>query len=161
VGEVNRGRRSSLAGVLGKRFSHDHLANSNDIVMSAYHEGIYFAKGGDGESGLLFIELQLLEGDNVARLSISGAKDDAIRALLYRVELFIRVHGARRREGRMVGPWRDEYTRGWPGMDLDLAAFWSRRYHISLAVPLEPFALSVVRSHWGSGVTRTSAEKKQ
>lgn len=81
--------------------------------MSAYHEGVYFAKGGDGESILLFIELQLLQGDDVARLFISSAKDDAVRALFDRVELFIRVHGAGRRDGRVVGPWWDEDARGW------------------------------------------------
>jgi hypothetical protein len=47
----------ALWSVLGKRFSHDYLTNSNNIVMSACHEGIYFAKGGDGEPILLFIEL--------------------------------------------------------------------------------------------------------
>ena len=58
VAEVNRGVDIRvLRGVLGKRLSHDHLTNSDDIVVSAYHEGIYFTKGGDGESGLLFIEL--------------------------------------------------------------------------------------------------------
>ena len=105
----NRGLRS----VLSERFSYDNLANSNDVLMSAYHEGVYFAKGGDGEPILLFIELQLLQGDDVAGLLISSAKDDSVRALLYRVELFIRVHGAGRREGRMVGSWWGEYARGW------------------------------------------------
>jgi len=112
--EVKPGRNVRvLRSVLGERFSYDNLANSNDVFVSAHHEGVYFAKGGDGEPVLLFIELQLLQGDDVARLFIPSAKDDAVRALLYRVELFVRVHGAGRREGRMVGPWRGEYARGW------------------------------------------------
>jgi hypothetical protein len=79
----------SLRGVLSERVSYDNLANPNDIFVSAYHEGVYFAQGGDGEPVFLFVELQLLQGDDVARLFIPCAKDDAVRALLYRVEPFI------------------------------------------------------------------------
>jgi len=41
---------------LGKRFTHDYFANANDVFVTASHEGVYFAEGGDGKPILLFIE---------------------------------------------------------------------------------------------------------
>ena len=103
----------ALQRVLSKCFADNHLTNAHNVVMPAQHKSIYFAKGGDGKSVLLLVKLQLLQGNNVARLLISSAKDDAIRALFYGVELLIRVHGARRCEGRVMGPWWDEHALRW------------------------------------------------
>ncbi len=100
----------ALRSVLSKCFADNYLTNTHNVVMLAQHEGIYFAKSGDGESIFLLIKFQLLQGDNVACLFISSAKNDAIRTLFYGVELFIRVHGTRRCEGRVTGSWWDEYA---------------------------------------------------
>ena len=63
---------------------------------------------------LLLVELKLLQGDNVACLFFSGAKNDTIRTFFYRVESFVRVDRARRRERRMMSPWWGKYALGGP-----------------------------------------------
>ena len=99
-----------LQRVLGERFSDNYFANVNDVVVSACHEGVYFAEGGDGEPVLLLVKLKLLQGDDVTCLLFSCAKNDTIRAFFYRIESFVRVDRARRGEGRMISSWRGKYA---------------------------------------------------
>ena len=102
-----------LQRVLGERFADNYFADADDVVVSACQEGVYFAEGSDGEPVLLLVKLKLLQGDNVACLLLSCAKNDAIRAFFYRVESFVRVDRARRREGRMISPRWGEYAWDW------------------------------------------------
>ena len=102
-----------LQRVLGERFANNYFANANDIIVSAGHEGVYFAEGGDGEPMLLLVKLKLLQGDDIACLLFSCTKHYTIRAFLYRVESFISVDRARRGERRMIGSWWGEYA--WSG----------------------------------------------
>ena len=101
-----------LQRVLGERFADNYFADSNDIIVSAGHESVYFSEGGDGEPVLLLVKFKLLQGDDVTCLLFSCTKNDTIRAFLYRVESFISVDRARRREGRMIGSWWGEYAWG-------------------------------------------------
>ena len=57
VAEVNSVRMQASQSVLSKCFADNHLTNAHNVVMAAQHEGIYFAKGGDGETVLLLIKL--------------------------------------------------------------------------------------------------------
>lgn len=101
-----------LQRVLGERFADNYFADANDVIVSAGHEGVYFAEGGDGEPVLLLVKLKLLQGNNVACLLLSCTKNDTIRAFLYRVESLIGVYRARRCERRMIGSRWGEYAWG-------------------------------------------------
>ena len=68
--------------VLGQGIADDDLAHAHDVLVPARHERGDLAQGGDGGAMLFLLQLELLERDDVPRLLVAGAEDDAIGAFL-------------------------------------------------------------------------------
>lgn len=77
---------------LCQRITYNNLSDAYDILVPACHECIDFAEGGDWETMFLFVQLQLLERDDVPSLFISGSENDAIGPLFDRVESLVAIN---------------------------------------------------------------------
>ena len=82
VNETLKAGAPGAGDVLGQGVADDDLAHAHDVLVPARHERGDLAQGGDGEAVLFFLELELFECDDVPRLLVAGAEDDAVGAFL-------------------------------------------------------------------------------
>lgn len=90
-----------LRDVLGEGVSNDNLAHADYVLMRADHQRHDLPQARDWEAILLFVELELLERDDVACRPLSSTEDDAVGAFLDVVEALVLEDGSARLEGRV------------------------------------------------------------
>src|ERR1700722_12962748 len=73
-------RCTNKIGVLRQSLSHHDLSDCHAVIMPTRYQSINLAQCGDWESMLLFIEFQLLQCDDIARLLVSRSKHNTVRA---------------------------------------------------------------------------------
>ena len=51
--------------LLSECIPHNHLANANNVLMAASHQGVDLPQRGDGKAKLFFVQLQFLQRDYI------------------------------------------------------------------------------------------------